>query len=330
MKAGKSLMCAMPQRGAGSVQTEISEVADSLPDVMTNEAPAAGRPPGQALPGQAGVTVPVVVATTQVVAWGTTFYPVSVLAHRIADGIGAPVAVASAEPTVLLAAHQLALGLRAARGVHRRRGAAAGKRDRAVPPASRAAPGPCRGSPAWQPGPGGSCAACSPSPALIEAISLNGFVSGGLPLVFIPLFTAAGLSQGLSVAVSSALGIIQAAARALTLALRLPAITEVLAATCVMVAGVAVLFLLPGGGTAIIAVARATLPHELFSPASYAQVSGVISLPLNLVYAISPTVFAATLTRSGATAVALAVVLILGAVACLLALRTAIRHTENA
>jgi predicted MFS family arabinose efflux permease len=382
---------------------------------------------------EASVGALVVIAVTQVAAWGSTYYPVSVLSRQIAAGLGAPVQLVMAAPTALLVATALVsvptarllgrwgprpvmsggtlvgaaglglvavstaawsylagwvvagiaggamLTLGAQVAIARYRPCTAQRDLRLMMLATCLAPTISWPVTAWlsplgwravfgidamvltlsagalfvalprvgggvsyraDDSAGGPADAGGPLPVrrlvpLIGGISLNGFVSSGLPLVFIPFFVAAGLDKPLAVSLAAAIGGIQAGARALTLLLRLPAYTEVIAATAVMLVGTAALFLLPGGGpdvavaavalfglgSGVIAVARSTLPYALFEPAAYARVSGALSLPLNLVYALSPVVFAALLGDSPTLAIGLAAVLIVAALGSLVVLR---------
>lgn len=186
------------------------------------------------------------------------------------------------------------------------------------------------------PAPAGSGDIDMPRFALLAAtFALNGFVTWGFSLTIIILFQARGLSQAEAISAAALIGIAQLAARVvdflgskrwsglatgLVTSLLFPASFGLLllAGGFPTAALFACLYGLAGGATA---VARATLPLEIFPPQAYARASARLAVPLNLSFAAAPPVFAAILSTSGAEmALLLALGLSSSALASLLAL----------
>lgn len=170
---------------------------------------------------------------------------------------------------------------------------------------------------------------------LAATFALNGFVTWGFSLTIIILFQARGLSQAEAIAAAALIGIAQLTARfvdflgsrrwsglatALVTSLLFPASFAflLLAGGFTTAALFACLYGLAGGATA---VARATLPLEIFPSEAYARASARLAVPLNLSFAAAPPVFAAIISSAGAeSALLLALGLSSAALACLLAL----------
>lgn len=165
---------------------------------------------------------------------------------------------------------------------------------------------------------------------LIAAASgLNVIVSLGLSAVLIELLKAEGFPPAQAIAFGSLLGIIQVSARAVDFmgGGRWDAITTGLVGTTVLAAAMLVLItsagqfwaiaafiLLFGIGSGTLAVVRATMPLVFYDKGEFARASSHIALPLNLVSAASPPVFAGTLLQFGGHAV-LGLTLLLSCVA---------------
>lgn len=171
---------------------------------------------------------------------------------------------------------------------------------------------------------------------LVVGAGISGLASWGLPLQFIPLFEESGMAAATAVLVASIQSPAGLSARLIDLglgprvravalvayaavvaplvfiglwwALQSPPVTipEIwLAAICVVTYGIC---------TGLISTARATLPLELFGPASYATLLGRLSLWLNVAFALSPLLFA-TLRRMGGLELALFTGLVLSLIA---------------
>nr|WP_314258495.1 MFS transporter [uncultured Devosia sp.] len=170
---------------------------------------------------------------------------------------------------------------------------------------------------------------------LAATFAANGFVTWGFSLTIIILFEARGLTHADAIAAAALIGIAQLAARlvdflgskhwsglatALVTSLLFPASFALLFFTngFPMAALFACLYGLAGGATA---VARATLPLEIFPSDAYARASARLAVPLNLSFAAAPPIFAAILSSAGAeTALLLALGLSSFALLCLVAL----------
>jgi predicted MFS family arabinose efflux permease len=171
---------------------------------------------------------------------------------------------------------------------------------------------------------------------LIAAGSLNAFITLGFSSVLIELLKALGLGQAEAIAFGSVLGVLQISARAVDFLGkgRWDAITTAMVAGAVLpfamlllMTGarqswaIALFIMLYGLSAGALAVARATMPLVFYDGAAYATAVSRISLPLNLVSALSPPVLASVLTRLGVNALlALAIACSCAALAILMAL----------
>lgn len=148
---------------------------------------------------------------------------------------------------------------------------------------------------------------------LAFASAANGVVTWGFSLTVITLFEGRGLEHGTAVLVASFLGVAALSARVLdfTVGRRLNSLaTGLLAATALPLSFAVLIF---GVGTAAaiafvavyglasgaLAVARSTMPLDLFPAAAYARASSMLALPLNLSFACAPPLFAAILAGPG-------------------------------
>jgi hypothetical protein len=153
-------------------------------------------------------------------------------------------------------------------------------------------------------------------PAIIWIVlgaGLSGLVSWGLPLHFIPMFGDAGVAMSTAILIASLQAPATMASRLMDIALsrHVPAVRLVMlagfmvppllfalwllmrppvAAQDVML--IAITVTLYGACTGLIAMARSTLPLELFGPQGYATLLGRMSLVLNMMFAIAPLLFA--------------------------------------
>lgn len=158
----------------------------------------------------------------------------------------------------------------------------------------------------------------------------NGFVTWGFSLTIIVLFEARGLSHAEAISAAALIGIAQLAARLIDFlgSRRWSGVTTALVTSLLFPLSFALLLFLGGFPTAATfaclyglaggatAVARATLPLEIFPPDAYARASSRLAVPLNLSFAAAPPVFAAILTTAGAEA-ALLLALALSTIALL-------------
>jgi predicted MFS family arabinose efflux permease len=179
---------------------------------------------------------------------------------------------------------------------------------------------------------------------LALSVSLIGFVTWGFAIVVVELLQASGLSQPQSVAAAALIGVATVGARAgeFLLARNLPASRTAIWATAALCLSLGLLaigtplaawgfVILFGAASGSMSVARATLPLELFAPATYAGMAARLALPMNLAFAAAPPVFGLILERAGARA-ALAVALCLGllALTALVTLRRAAQQKGRA
>ena len=151
---------------------------------------------------------------------------------------------------------------------------------------------------------------------LAFSTAANGFVTWGFSLTIITLFEGRGIDHPTAVLIGSFIGLGQFVARALNFvggrrsselatgllaSMALPFSFAVLIGFTGMPAaiGFVILYGLAGGA---MAVARSTMPLELFPPAAYARASSMLALPLNLSFAAAPPVFAAILSGPGSEA----------------------------
>jgi len=152
---------------------------------------------------------------------------------------------------------------------------------------------------------------------LAASFAANGFFTWGFAITIIILFETKGLDHTSALAAAAFIGIAQWAGRMTDLAgghrwsglamslagaALFPASFIVLLATNSF-GGAVVFAVLYGIASGITAVARATLPLELFPPGAYARSSARMSVPLNFAFATAPPAFTAimTLARPQAT-----------------------------
>jgi MFS family permease len=142
---------------------------------------------------------------------------------------------------------------------------------------------------------------------------LGGIVSWGLPLHFIAMFSDVGIASSAAILIASLQAPATMASRLMDIALsrHVPAVRLVMLAGLVVpplmlalwllmrppVTGndvwlIAACITLYGCCTGLIAMARSTLPLELFGPQGYATLLGRMSLVLNMMFAIAPLLFA--------------------------------------
>ncbi|MDR3474022.1 MAG: MFS transporter [Devosia sp.] len=148
---------------------------------------------------------------------------------------------------------------------------------------------------------------------LAFSTAANGFVTWGFSLTIITLFEGRGIDHATAVLIASFIGLMQFPARlfnfaggrwlgglgvALLAGAGLPVSFVLLAFGAGTPAAIVfvVVYGLAGG---IMAVARATMPLDLFPAAAYARASSMLALPLNLSFAVAPPVFAAILSGPG-------------------------------
>jgi predicted MFS family arabinose efflux permease len=149
------------------------------------------------------------------------------------------------------------------------------------------------------------------------AFSLQGTVSWGLTLHLISLFAASGMPVALAVGIAALIGPATVGGRFLDMVLagRVSAFKCALGALMLMpvaflillgaggsTAAAMVFVLLWGGANGTFAVARATLPLALFGSGEIGRLLGLLSLPQNLFYAVSPLLFSAAIERAGPAA----------------------------
>jgi MFS family permease len=170
---------------------------------------------------------------------------------------------------------------------------------------------------------------------IVLGAGLSGVVSWGLPLHFIPMFNDAGVAMSTAILLAS----LQAPATMISRMMDIALSRRIAAVRLVMLAGllvpllmfslwllmrppvagndvwlIAISVFLYGACTGLIAMARSTLPLELFGPHGYATLLGRMSLVLNMMFAIAPLLFA-WLRQIGGAPMTLWVGLILSLVA---------------
>jgi hypothetical protein len=149
---------------------------------------------------------------------------------------------------------------------------------------------------------------------MMYAFSLQGFVSWGLPLLLIAMFTKMGVDSAVAVSIAALNGPATIGARfaELTIGSQLRPLTTALISTMLLPITFG-LFFLPSapivittaftvlwcGANGVMAIARVTLPLTLLGSAGYGTLMGKLALPQNLAYAISPTIFAVVFSRLG-------------------------------
>ena len=175
--------------------------------------------------------------------------------------------------------------------------------------------------------------------------SLHGVIGWGLALHFIEMFKALGLPPGAAVAIASLNGVMQVSARFTDFAfggkysplgLGLVAVAlQPFAFIGILGFGAttwtATLFIVGYGISAgLMTIVRASMPLYLFGREFYGSYAGRLTLPQNIIFGISPVIFAAILDRSGPV---LALSIALGAsllsVAAMISLARAVEHQRG-
>lgn len=148
---------------------------------------------------------------------------------------------------------------------------------------------------------------------LALSFAANGFFTWGFALTIIILFEAGGLDHASALAAAAFIGIAQWAGRMIDMlgGRRWSGFVTALAASALFPLSFLVLMLvkgfigamafatLYGMATGATAVARATLPLQIFPAGAYARASARLAVPLNLSFATAPPVFTAIMTSSG-------------------------------
>jgi predicted MFS family arabinose efflux permease len=179
---------------------------------------------------------------------------------------------------------------------------------------------------------------------IMVAVAGNGFVSWGLDLHLIAILKDFGLSAGAAVAIAAWKGPATLMARGLDIVMagRVSPMGSALAAGVLIPAGLgmalafaaglpaAVVFITVFGfGTGLMTVARATLPLSLLGSQGFAITLGRLTLPTQIVYAVSPMTVGMCLDRYGLQAslwIALAASLV--SLAALLALSRIVKASH--
>ena len=151
---------------------------------------------------------------------------------------------------------------------------------------------------------------------LAYSSAANGVVTWGFSLTVITLFVGRGLEHGMAVLIASFIGVAALLARLADFAIgtRWNSLATGLLAGAVLPFSFIVLMIGTGAAAAIafvavyglasgiLAVARSTMPLDLFPAAAYARASSMLALPLNLSFACAPPLFAAVLAGPGSDA----------------------------
>ncbi|WP_293419203.1 MFS transporter [Phreatobacter sp.] len=152
---------------------------------------------------------------------------------------------------------------------------------------------------------------------MATAFSLTGFISWGLPLQLVEILKAYGHPVAFAVFVGTLMGPAQVAARfaEMTFGGRVGILTVGVISAALMPLAVLLPILGPpspaiaigfaigyGMSAGAITIVRNVAPLALFGKETYATMTGWLSLPQNIVFALSPMIFAATMRHSGPTA----------------------------
>ncbi|NLS01104.1 MFS transporter [Rhizobium sp. P38BS-XIX] len=153
-----------------------------------------------------------------------------------------------------------------------------------------------------------------PSFALMAvSFAANGFFTWGFALTIIILFETAGLDHAHALTAAAFIGLAQWTGRLMDFLSggRSSGFTTALAASSLFPLSFIVLLatsnflgallfaMLYGIASGITAVARATLPLQIFPAGAYARASARLAVPLNLSFAAAPPVFTAIMTSAG-------------------------------
>jgi len=151
---------------------------------------------------------------------------------------------------------------------------------------------------------------------LAFSTAANGVVTWGFSLTIITLFEGRGLEHGTAVLIASFVGVAALLARLVDFvgSRRWNSLATGLLAGAGLPLSFAVLIFGTGAPAAIafvalygltsgaLAVARATMPLDLFPAAAYARASSFLAMPLNVSFACAPPLFAAILAGPGSDA----------------------------
>ncbi|MCA0320450.1 MAG: MFS transporter [Proteobacteria bacterium] len=152
---------------------------------------------------------------------------------------------------------------------------------------------------------------------MATAFSLTGFISWGLPLQLIEILKAYGHPAAFAVFAGTLIGPAQVAARfaEMTFGGRIGILTVGVISAALMPLAVLLPIIGPaspaiaigfaigyGMSAGAITIVRNVAPLALFGKETYATMTGWLSLPQNIVFALSPMIFAATMRHSGPTA----------------------------
>ena len=151
---------------------------------------------------------------------------------------------------------------------------------------------------------------------LAYSTAANGVVTWGFSLTIITLIEGRGVEHGTAVFIASFLGLAALAARLVDFVggKRWDSLATALLAGAALPVSFAVLILGNGAPAAIafvaaygvasgaMAVARSTMPLDLFPAEAYARASSMLALPLNLSFACAPPLFAAIIAGPGSEA----------------------------
>jgi MFS family permease len=201
-------------------------------------------------------------------------------------------------------------------------------------PRQAASPG-APGAPATKPQPPGR----PPDDPLFYLVALSMMLSWGTTAVIgvhlLTMLGGFGIAAAASVALGTLVGPSQVGARFLEmlLGMKFHPIWTMIASTALVAAGLALLFggpyaialgvIVYGAGNGLTSIVRGTLPLALFGAEGYATLMGRLGRPLNIAFAVSPSIAAVILDRYGtselvATLVSIAVANV--AVSCIVAL----------
>jgi MFS family permease len=147
---------------------------------------------------------------------------------------------------------------------------------------------------------------------LATSFAANGFFTWGFALTIIILFEAKGLDHASALAAAAFIGVAQWAGRmadflggrrwsGLTVGLAGSALFPLSFIVLIVsnsFTGAILFAILYGVASGVTAVARATLPLQLFPPGAYARSSARMSVPLNFAFATAPPAFTAIMTSA--------------------------------
>jgi hypothetical protein len=179
---------------------------------------------------------------------------------------------------------------------------------------------------------------------LLVALAGNGFVSWGLDLHLIALIESFGLTTAVAVGLAALKGPATLLSRLSDIvgAGRISPMASALAAGVLIPAGLMLALLFGSGmaaallfvviysfGTGLMTVARATLPLSLLGAKGYAVIMGRLTLPTQIVYALSPVAFSLIIGKVGATGALLLCLLVsIGSLGALWALGRLARQSS--